>query len=233
MHSTRSPCSKVSLWILPLSSFAIGSGSHTGTCDRIACTAWAAKTLVSHCGDFRSTETLANRWCSSWGCNFWASPNCWAAALLVTALVPVSNSINNLSNLQIFKNSSSIHLYHSNFNEMYLPGSHDFRNSNQTILKSKKKKQWKKFLNFPPLKKVNITMQKTRDAAYNFPLFTNHRHICSINRPDLPNTSWNFYFWKNLANGQRSVPEGDVNDPHPESMVSVVVITITGIKCWN
>lgn len=93
---------KCFITLLPLSSFTIGFGSHTGTCERIACTAWAAKTLVSHCEDFNSTETLANRWCSSWGCNFWASPNCWAAALLVTALVPVSNNIKSRSNLKIF-----------------------------------------------------------------------------------------------------------------------------------
>ncbi len=77
-----------------------GNGSHEGTFDSIASTAWAAAIRVSHDELCKYACSLFNKLCNSCGWSFWTSPICLAAARRVTPDDPDSSKINKRSNLK-------------------------------------------------------------------------------------------------------------------------------------
>lgn len=74
-------------------------GHHGGICFITASMACEAAIRVSHDECRKYVDIRSNKGSSSWGCNLTTCPSWFAAAFLVTELLPVSNNINSLSNL--------------------------------------------------------------------------------------------------------------------------------------
>lgn len=74
-------------------------GHHGGICFITASIACEAAIRVSHDECRKYVDIRSNKGSSSWGCNLTTCPSWFAAAFLVTELLPVSNNINSLSNL--------------------------------------------------------------------------------------------------------------------------------------
>lgn len=74
-------------------------GHHGGICLITASIACEAAIRVSHEELYKYTDIRSNKDSSLWGCSFTTCPSWFAAAFLVTELLPVSNNIKSLSNL--------------------------------------------------------------------------------------------------------------------------------------
>lgn len=74
-------------------------GHHGGICLITASIACEAAIRVSHDKLYKYTDIRSNKCSSLWGCSLTTCPSWFAAAFLVTGLLPVSNNTKSLSNL--------------------------------------------------------------------------------------------------------------------------------------